>query len=68
MGREVLLDPTLEEEKWSDGEMMVTYMASRKEVTQLTLTGEWPDTSASDVCKISAFLVLFSSQDNLLTS
>jgi len=52
VGREVLLDPTLEEEKWSDGEMMVTYMASRKEVTQLTLTGEWPGTSASDALQL----------------
>lgn len=52
MGKEVLLDSTLEEEKWGDGEILVSFMSSRNEITQLTITGEWPSTRATDVCRL----------------
>ena len=53
VGKEVLLDTSLEEEKWSDGEMMVTCMASRNEVTQLKITGQWPGGVTKDALNLS---------------
>lgn len=53
VGKEVLLDTTLEEEKWSDGEMMVTCMASRNEITQLKITGQWPDATMKEALSVS---------------
>ncbi|GAB2223256.1 hypothetical protein Droror1_Dr00017394 [Drosera rotundifolia] len=40
-GPNLILDPLVEEESHQDGSLMVTYMPSRVEVTQLTITGEW---------------------------
>ncbi|XP_058101701.1 exosome complex component RRP41-like [Magnolia sinica] len=41
LGKNLVIDPTLEEESYQDGSLMITCMPSRNEVTQLTLTGEW---------------------------
>ncbi|XP_074559398.1 exosome complex component RRP41-like [Curcuma longa] len=40
-GKNLVIDPTSEEEACQDGSLMVTCMPARNEVTQLTLTGEW---------------------------
>ncbi|XP_022944714.1 exosome complex component RRP41-like [Cucurbita moschata] len=40
-GKNLLIDPALEEENYQDGSLMITCMPSRYEVTQLTITGEW---------------------------
>ncbi len=48
-GSEVLLDASMEEERWGDGGMIVAAMTSRNEITQLTMTGEWPSTKVSEV-------------------
>jgi len=53
VGKEILLDTTAEEEKWSDGEMLVSCMASRKEVTQLKVTGQWPGASTKDALNLA---------------
>lgn len=53
VGKEILLDTTTEEEKWSDGEMLVTCMASRNEVTQLKVTGQWPGAITKDALNLS---------------
>lgn len=53
VGKEILLDTTSEEEKWSDGEMLVTCMASRNEVTQLKVTGQWAGASAKEGLNLS---------------
>uniref|UniRef100_A0A8R7PC17 Uncharacterized protein n=1 Tax=Triticum urartu TaxID=4572 RepID=A0A8R7PC17_TRIUA len=53
LGKNVLIDPTSDEEAWQDGGLMVSYMPARKEITQLTLTGEWTDgkiTNAVELC------------------
>ncbi|ONI00762.1 hypothetical protein PRUPE_6G104100 [Prunus persica] len=41
LGKNLVLDPTLEEESHQDGSLILTCMPSRDEVTQLTITGEW---------------------------
>ncbi|KAM0924394.1 hypothetical protein ACQ4PT_004893 [Festuca glaucescens] len=53
LGKNVIIDPTSDEEAWQDGGLMVSYMPTRKEITQLTLTGEWSDgkiTNAVELC------------------
>nr|BAJ99715.1 predicted protein [Hordeum vulgare subsp. vulgare] len=53
LGKNVIIDPTSDEEAWQDGGLMVSYMPARKEITQLTLTGEWTDgkiTNAVELC------------------
>ncbi|XP_023534485.1 exosome complex component RRP41-like isoform X2 [Cucurbita pepo subsp. pepo] len=40
-GKNLLIDPMLEEENYEDGSLMITCMPSRCELTQLTITGEW---------------------------
>uniref|UniRef100_A0A0E0D9H3 Uncharacterized protein n=1 Tax=Oryza meridionalis TaxID=40149 RepID=A0A0E0D9H3_9ORYZ len=52
-GKNIIIDPTSDEEAWQDGSLMVAYMPARKEITQLTLTGEWSDgkiTNAVELC------------------
>ncbi|XP_062186762.1 exosome complex component RRP41-like [Phragmites australis] len=39
----IIIDPTSDEEAWQDGSLMVAFMPARKEITQLTLNGEWSD-------------------------
>lgn len=41
LGKNLVIDPVLEEESYQDGSLMLTCMPSRYEVTQLTITGEW---------------------------
>ncbi|KAG2670443.1 hypothetical protein I3760_14G086300 [Carya illinoinensis] len=41
LGKNLVIDPILEEESYQDGSLMITCMPSRYEVTQLTITGEW---------------------------
>ncbi|XP_065865058.1 exosome complex component RRP41-like [Euphorbia lathyris] len=41
LGKNLVIDPVLEEESCQDGSLMITCMPSRYEVTQLTVTGEW---------------------------
>ncbi|XP_019175548.1 PREDICTED: exosome complex component RRP41-like [Ipomoea nil] len=41
VGKNLIIDPISEEESYQDGSLMIACMASRKEVTQLTITGEW---------------------------
>ncbi|XP_077252891.1 3'-5'-exoribonuclease family protein [Tasmannia lanceolata] len=41
LGKNLVIDPTSEEESYQDGSLMIMCMPSRNEVTQLTLTGEW---------------------------
>lgn len=40
-GKDFLIDPISEEESYQDGNLMITFMPSRNEVTQMTVTGEW---------------------------
>ncbi|KAF8679197.1 hypothetical protein HU200_045966 [Digitaria exilis] len=52
-GKNIIIDPTSDEEAWQDGCLMVAFMPARKEITQLTLTGEWSDsriTNAVELC------------------
>jgi exosome complex component MTR3 len=49
-GKNIIIDPTSDEEAWQDGSIMVAYMPARKEITQLTLTGEWSDGKITNVC------------------
>ncbi|KAK1283672.1 hypothetical protein QJS10_CPB21g00020 [Acorus calamus] len=41
IGKNLIIDPTSEEEDHQDGSFLISCMPSRNEVTQLTLTGEW---------------------------
>lgn len=41
IGKNILIDPTNEEEVCQDGSLVLACMPARNEVTQLTLTGEW---------------------------
>eukprot|EP00268_Persea_americana_P054342 TRINITY_DN6219_c0_g1_i3.p1 TRINITY_DN6219_c0_g1~~TRINITY_DN6219_c0_g1_i3.p1 ORF type:complete len:279 (-),score=62.12 TRINITY_DN6219_c0_g1_i3:408-1244(-) len=41
LGKNLVIDPTSEEESDQDGSFMISCMPSRNEVTQLTITGEW---------------------------
>ncbi|XP_062094685.1 exosome complex component RRP41-like [Humulus lupulus] len=41
LGKNLIIDPVLEEESSQDGSLMITCMPTRYEVTQLTITGEW---------------------------
>uniref|UniRef100_A0A0E0LQN4 Uncharacterized protein n=1 Tax=Oryza punctata TaxID=4537 RepID=A0A0E0LQN4_ORYPU len=52
-GKNIIIDPTSDEEAWQDGSITVAYMPARKEITQLTVTGEWSDgkiTNAVELC------------------
>jgi hypothetical protein len=48
-GKNIIIDPTSDEEAWQDGSLVVAFMPARKEVTQLTLTGEWSDGRITNV-------------------
>jgi len=51
--KNIIIDPTSDEEAWQDGSLVVAFMPARKEITQLTLTGEWSDgriTNAVELC------------------
>lgn len=46
--KKLLLDSTLEEENSHDGSLMLACMTSRNEITQLSLSGEWPQMRLSE--------------------
>ena len=48
-GRNLVIDPTSEEEACQDGTLMITCMPARNEVTQLMLTGEWTTAKSNEV-------------------
>ncbi|KAJ7947830.1 Exosome complex component RRP41-like [Quillaja saponaria] len=48
LGKNLVIDPILEEESYQDGSLMITCMPSRYEVTQLTVTGEWSTAKISE--------------------
>ncbi|KAL2643301.1 hypothetical protein R1flu_010888 [Riccia fluitans] len=52
VGKNLLLDPTYKEETQEDGSVMVAIMTSRREITQVTLTGEWSSTKASEALEL----------------
>lgn len=52
IGKKLVIDPTLEEEACQDGSLMITYMASRNEVTQFTLTGEWSTAKINEAMEL----------------
>ncbi|KAJ6937647.1 hypothetical protein NC652_012071 [Populus alba x Populus x berolinensis] len=56
LGRNLIIDPILEEESFQDGSLMITCMPSHYEVTQLTITGEW------STANLNELPVYFSSQ------
>lgn len=41
LGKNLIIDPVIEEESYQDGSLMLASMPARHEVTQLTVTGEW---------------------------
>ncbi|PRQ54807.1 putative exoribonuclease, phosphorolytic domain 2 [Rosa chinensis] len=41
LGKNLVIDPVLEEESYQDGSLKLTCRPSRYEVTQLTMSGEW---------------------------
>ncbi|BBH04984.1 3'-5'-exoribonuclease family protein, partial [Prunus dulcis] len=52
LGKNLVLDPTLEEESHQDGSLILTCMPSRDEVTQLAITGEWSTPKINEGMKI----------------
>ncbi|KAJ6670417.1 EXOSOME COMPLEX COMPONENT [Salix viminalis] len=52
LGRNLIIDPILEEESFQDGSMMITCMPSRYEVTQLTITGEWSTAKLNEAMQL----------------
>jgi len=48
-GRNLVIDPMVEEEACQDGSLMIACMPSRHEITQLTLTGEWSTAKINEV-------------------
>ncbi|CAH9075243.1 unnamed protein product [Cuscuta europaea] len=52
IGKNLLIDPTSEEESIQDGSLMMACMASRKELTQLTLTGEWSTSKINEAMEL----------------
>ncbi|KAH0451465.1 hypothetical protein IEQ34_018764 [Dendrobium chrysotoxum] len=51
-GKNMVIDPTSEEEACQDGSLMITYMPSRNEVTQFTLTGEWSTAKINEAMEL----------------
>lgn len=51
LGKNLVIDPTSEEESDQDGSFMISCMPSRNEVTQLTITGEWSTSEIHEVRK-----------------
>ncbi|KAL8109196.1 exosome complex component RRP41-like [Apium graveolens] len=41
LGKNIVIDPVSEEESYQEGGLMITSMASRNEITQLAISGEW---------------------------
>ncbi|WOK97581.1 exosome complex component RRP41-like [Canna indica] len=51
-GRNIVIDPTSEEEACQDGNLMITCMPARNEVTQVTLTGEWSTAKINEAMEL----------------
>ncbi|CAD5194801.1 exosome complex component RRP41-like [Musa acuminata AAA Group] len=51
-GRNLVIDPTSEEEACQDGTLMITCMPARNEVTQLMLTGEWTTAKINEAMEL----------------
>ncbi|BFI28441.1 exosome complex component MTR3 [Marchantia polymorpha subsp. ruderalis] len=52
VGKDLLLDPTYKEESQQDGSVFIALMTSRREITQVTFTGEWSSTKASEALEL----------------
>lgn len=52
IGRDLVIDPTSEEEDCQDGGLTVACMPSRNEITQLTINGEWSTTAVSEALNL----------------
>ncbi|KAI9195140.1 hypothetical protein LWI28_012141 [Acer negundo] len=52
LGKNLLIDPILEEESCQDGSLMIACMPSRYEVTQLTVTGELSAPNLSEAMQL----------------
>ncbi|KAJ0020902.1 hypothetical protein Pint_32143 [Pistacia integerrima] len=52
LGKNLLIDPVLEEESYQDGSLMIACMPSRYEVTQLTVTGEWSTSKFNEAMQL----------------
>ncbi|GKV08319.1 hypothetical protein SLEP1_g19968 [Rubroshorea leprosula] len=52
LGKNLIIDPVLEEESYQDGSLMLTCMPSRYEVTQLTITGEWSTPNVNEAMQL----------------
>eukprot|EP00898_Chlorokybus_atmophyticus_P003166 jgi/Chlat1/3850/Chrsp26S04153 len=50
---QLLLDPTAVEQRCEDGGLLLAMMPVTKQVTQLVLTGNWPEDSASEAIELS---------------
>uniref|UniRef100_A0A2P2JNV1 Exosome complex component RRP41-like n=2 Tax=Rhizophora mucronata TaxID=61149 RepID=A0A2P2JNV1_RHIMU len=53
LGKNLVIDPMLEEESCQDGSLMLTCLPSRYEVTQLTVTGEWSTANLNEAMQLS---------------
>lgn len=51
-GKNMVIDPTSEEEACQDGSLMIAYMPIRNEVTQFTLTGEWSTAKINEAMEL----------------
>ncbi|GAV75871.1 RNase_PH domain-containing protein/RNase_PH_C domain-containing protein [Cephalotus follicularis] len=52
LGKNLLIDPILEEESYQDGSLTIACMRSRYEVTQLTITGEWSTPNINEAMQL----------------
>ncbi|KAJ6765529.1 EXOSOME COMPLEX COMPONENT [Salix purpurea] len=52
LGRNLIIDPILEEESFQDGSVMITCMPSHYEVTQLTITGKWSTANLNEAMQL----------------
>ncbi|KAL3718792.1 hypothetical protein ACJRO7_003838 [Eucalyptus globulus] len=52
LGLNLVIDPISEEESHQDGSLMITWMPSRYEVTQLTITGEWSSARINEAMQL----------------
>ncbi|KAH7561058.1 hypothetical protein JRO89_XS10G0165200 [Xanthoceras sorbifolium] len=52
LGKNLLIDPILEEESYQDGSLMIACMPSRYEVTQLSVTGEWSTPNLNEAMQL----------------
>ncbi|OAY62783.1 exosome complex component RRP41-like [Ananas comosus] len=51
-GKNIVIDPTAEEEACQDGSLMIACMPARNEVTQLTLTGQWSTAKTNEAMEL----------------